>query len=214
MNKAPGKKTIVFDFDGTIVDSMEAFADIAAKVMPKRHCVDEDTARKLYMETSGIPFFQQLEQIFPNDDANRETAEEFERIKLESYFDKPAFEDAPDVVRHLRSLGIKAVVSSNNFQELVDRLTDKLGIEFDMVLGYKPGFAKGSDHFSHIEKELGVKRDDMIFVGDSIKDGERAKGFGIEFIAKEGIFPGEEFKNKFPGARVISNLTELKEIFK
>ena len=56
------------------------------------------TARRLYLETSGIPFFQQLEVIFPNDPANAATAEEFERIKLEGYFDEPLFDDAADTV--------------------------------------------------------------------------------------------------------------------
>jgi len=205
---------VIFDFDGTIVDSMEAFADIAAEVMPKHYPVDGETARKLYLETSGIPFFQQLEQIFPKDRSNRPASEEFERVKLESYLEKPAFRDAPDTIKHLRSLGVKTVVSSNNFQELVDRLTERLGIDFDMVLGYKPGFAKGEDHFSHIEEKLGISRNDMTFVGDSIKDGERANGSGVSFIAKEGIFPGKEFKEKFPDAKVISNLEELKKIFK
>lgn len=206
-------KVFIFDFDGTIVDSMDEFADIAARVMPKYFPVDSKAARRMYLETSGIPFFEQLEQLFPNNEANGKAADEFERTKLESYYKKSAFGDVPDTIDHLRSCGARAIVSSNNFQELVDRLTERLGLEFDMVLGFRPNFSKGRDHFSFISNEMGVARDDMVFVGDSIKDGERAEDFGIRFIAKEGTFQGYEFKDRFPNADVIATLADLKAVF-
>jgi len=210
MSEDNTRKVVVFDFDGTIVNSMDAFADIAAEVMPRRLPIGADEARQKYLETSGIPFFEQLELLFPGDPANKETAEEFELAKLEGYFDEPIFEDAVETVQHLRERGIKVVVSSNNFQHLVDRFVGETDIEFDMILGYKDGFSKGADHFAHIEKAFGVDRNAITFVGDSLKDGERANNYGISFIGKEGIFTREEFRQKFPDAKVIANLAELK----
>ena len=202
----------MFDFDGTIVDSMNEFADIASRVMPKYLPIDANTAKKKYMETSGIPFFQQLEQIFPNHKNNAKTSDEFERTKLETYYDKSPFPEAKSVIKRLRNLGFKTIVSSNNFQDLVDEMVKRIGMEFDMVLGFKDGFAKGHDHFSYAEKQLGVTKEDMIFIGDSLKDGERAKSFGIRFIAKQGIFDSLTFKRHFPDSMVISSLTELEDI--
>ncbi len=204
---------VIFDFDGTIVDSMSTFADIAAEVMPRRLAIDSKAARRKYLETSGIPFFQQLEVLFPGHPANKETAEEFEKLKLEGYLDEPLFEDAADTLKHLKKSGIKVAVSSNNFQHLVDLFVENKGVEFDAVLGFKDGFEKGADHFNFIEKEFRIPRTKMTFVGDSLKDGERATGFGIQFIAKEGFFTREQFAEQFPKARVISTLSELKEIF-
>lgn len=212
-----GKKNqqvVVFDFDGTLVNSMEAFADIAARIMPRHHPIDSKTARKSYLKTSGIPFFQQLEQLFPGNPANKEASEEFEKTKLEGYFDEPLFEDAADTVEHLRKRGIRVAVSSNNFQHLVEKYVDKANVEFDMVLGFKENFAKGKDHFDHIERVLGVDRKDIIFIGDSIKDGERARDCGVSFIAKAGIFNRSQFKKKFPDAKVIKTLSELKSIIR
>lgn len=204
---------LVFDFDGTIVDSMNAFADIAAEVMPKRLPIDAAAAREKYFETSGLPFFQQLEAIFPGDPANRETAEEYERLKLEGYFDEPLFDGVHDTLAALRKSGVKAIVSSNNFQHLVDRFVEMKGMRFDMVLGFRDGFAKGADHFRHIERELGIPRERITFVGDSLKDGERAADCGVSFIAKEGIFTRDQFQSKFPGVKVIKELSELKNLF-
>lgn len=204
---------VVFDFDGTLVNSMEAFADVAARVMPRRHPVDAATARRLYLETSGLPFFQQLEALFPGDPANAATAEEFEKAKLEGYFDEPLYEDAAETIDHLRRQGIRVAVSSNNFQGLVERFIGQAGIAFDLVLGFREGFAKGADHFRHIEETMGVDRAAITFVGDSLKDGERAAGYGVAFVGKEGIFTREEFTARFPGAPVISALAELKHMF-
>lgn len=207
------ERAVVFDFDGTIVDSMNAFAEIASRVMPKRLPIDAEEARRLYFETSGLPFFQQLEVIFPGNPANRETAEEYEKLKLEGYFEEPVFDDAAETVGFLRGQGLKVIVSSNNFQHLVDRFVEMKGLEFDMVLGFKQGFAKGADHFRHIEKNLDIPRERITFVGDSLKDGERAGQHGVRFIGKEGIFTRDQFESKFPGAQVISELSELKGMF-
>lgn len=213
MKRAGKKKVVVFDFDGTIVDSMGAFAEIAGQVMPRHFPVDIDAAKRLYLETSGVPFFEQLEIIFPGNPANTIASKEFEETKLKGYFREPLFGDAEETIRHLKKNGLKVIVSSNNFQHLVDRYVGETGIKFDMVLGFKDGFSKGEDHFAHIEKCLGVKREEMVFVGDSLKDGERAHSSGIGFIGKEGIFSKMDFKNKFPGVKVISGLSDLKKIF-
>lgn len=207
------KKVVVFDFDGTIVNSMDAFADIAARVMPRHLPIDARTARKRYLETSGIPFFEQLEVMFPGHPANPKVAAEFEEIKVEDYFSRPVYDDAKETLDHLRKSGVKVAVSSNNFQELVDRFVDRAGIEFDIVLGFRPDFAKGEAHFAHIMRETGCSPEEIAFVGDSLKDGERAKDSGIDFIGKEGIFTSKEFKRDFPDSSVIRNLSDLKGKF-
>ena len=207
------KRILVFDFDGTIVNSMEAFADIAAEVMPKYLPIDASSARRRYLETSGLPFFEQLEVIFPGNPGNKNAAAEFERKKLENYFNEPLFEDAAETVDHLRRQGVAVAVSSNNFQELVEQFVVQTRMTFDFVLGYRPNFAKGADLFRHIISKTGCAPKDIIFVGDSIKDGERAQSFGIDFIGKEGTFTNREFKSTFPQAKVISTLAELKKMF-
>lgn len=212
MKRLSKKKVLIFDFDGTIVDSMGTFAQIASKVMPKYYTIDSATAHRLYLTTSGIPFFEQLETIFPGHHQNPKAANEYETIKKESYFTKKIFTDVPETIKTLRENNIKVIVSSNNFQELVNEFVNRTKISFDMVLGYRTNFAKGTDHFNYIIKQLGCTREEMIFVGDSLKDAERARDCGIDFIGREGIFKGEEFEKLLPKTKVIKSLTELMEI--
>jgi phosphoglycolate phosphatase len=206
------KRICVFDFDGTLVDSMGAFADIAADVMEKHYGLEFAPARVRYLETSGIPFFQQLEVIFPGRENNPKLADEFESRKLEGFFAEQYFEDVHDTIEFLHGRGMLAVVSSNNFQYNVDDFMRRRPAAFDHALGFKDGFAKGKDHFEHIMSREEVTPSQMVFVGDSLKDGERALGSDVAFIGRTGTFTREQFLEQYPDIAVIDNLIELKEI--
>src|SRR5690349_4513168 len=77
----PRIRAVMFDLDGTLVDTMGALADLAAEVMSSRHGYDRARARERYLETSGIPFHQQLEVILPGDVRNAAASAEFEQRK-------------------------------------------------------------------------------------------------------------------------------------
>src|ERR1700742_4647011 len=66
----PAPRAVLFDLDGTLIDTMQVFADVAADVMVRHHALDRTAARTAYLATSGIPFFQQLEKIVPGDASN------------------------------------------------------------------------------------------------------------------------------------------------
>lgn len=204
-----GIRVCVFDFDGTLVDSMGAFADIAADVMEKHRGLPFAQARSRYLETSGIPFFQQLELIFPGRPGNSVLADEFEQRKLEGFFAETYFPDVLPALDLLKQMGIKTVVSSNNFQDVIDRFVARNPAPFDHVLGFADGFAKGKDHFQFIFKAEDVTPSQLLFVGDSLKDGERAAGSNVSFIGRTGTFTKAQFSQAFPGIAVVDSLTEL-----
>ena len=206
-------RAVIFDFDGTLVDTMSGFADIAADVMHRRHGLDRAHARAEYLRTSGLPFRQQLELIAPGDLRNDEAAEEFEATKQEGFFSERFDEDVKAALRGLRDRGLRVVVSSNNFQELVDRFVAREeDVQFDLVLGARPDFFKGTDHFKHVRDVLGLRDEEMIFVGDSLKDGEKALDSHIRFVARTGTFTALDFQRRFPGVPTVDRLTSLLDI--
>jgi len=206
------KKVCVFDFDGTLVDSMGAFADIAADVMETHYRMPFDHARRRYLQTSGIPFFQQLDVIFPDGPNNSTLADEFEQRKLDGFFAEPYFPDVIETLEYLRTRQIATVVSSNNFQYNVDEFVAHNPAPFDHVLGFKEGFAKGRDHFCYLMKAESIDSGDIVFVGDSLKDGERALDSGVSFVGRTGTFGRDEFIQQFPSIAVVDSLLELKGI--
>jgi phosphoglycolate phosphatase len=203
------KKVCIFDFDGTIIDSMEEFTDIAASVLNKHFGTPLELARGQYIKTSGLPFHDQIEIMHPKDARNTGAVHEYEETKKKTYLSKKPFEDAEETITHLRNSGVKTVISSNNFQQLVDELINKIGIKFDMVLGWRKNFSKGNDHFEHVRKTFNCKPAEMTFIGDSLRDADRAKEYGINFIGKTGTFNAREFEEHCGKVPIIETLNDL-----
>jgi FMN phosphatase YigB (HAD superfamily) len=81
-----------------------------------------------------------------------------------------------------------------------------------MVLGFRYGFEKGKDHFDYVMKKCGLNREELIFVGDSLKDAEKAITNGVRFIGLCGIFSKEDFQKVESDLQTITSIKELKEI--
>jgi phosphoglycolate phosphatase len=205
-------RAVIFDFDGTLVDTMDGFADIAARVIHRRYGMDATQARSEYLRTSGLPFRQQLELIFPGDARNDEAAREFEDAKVEGFFNEEFSDEVRATIRELRERGLFVVVSSNNTQELVDRFVERDVVKFHMVLGARRDFFKGRDHFDHVRRTLGVSQDEMVFVGDSLKDAEKALSNNVRFVGKLGTFRKRDFQRHFPGIATVDRLPKLLDV--
>lgn len=207
------KKTVcIFDFDGTLVDSMDSLAAMAAEIIFLHHGIPQRVAYQHYRQTSGLPFYQQLEKIFPNDKRNKLAAKTFEDRKRRTYFDKLFYKDASETINYLKEKGLKVVISSGNYSEIIDKYLSQYSLSFDLVLGHKPDSSKGAHHFQRISKEFSIMPNSMIFVGDSLHDARSAYDHDVDFVGKEGLFSREDFHDIDPQARVIKNLSDLKEI--
>ncbi|TFH09821.1 MAG: hypothetical protein E4H14_03740 [Candidatus Thorarchaeota archaeon] len=82
---------------------------------------------------------------------------------------------------------------------------------FRGILGYRPGFEKGADHFNYIHEEFNIDFEDMLFVGDSLKDYERSRGF-CNFLGLVGMFDEEAFRNSGHVGHLITNREEILNI--
>lgn len=212
---SPVPRVIAFDLDGTLVDTMNAFADLAALVMSTHHGQDVAEGRARYLETSGIPFCQQLDVIHPGHAANPRASDEFEARRRAITARTPMDDGSRRGLERLRERGIRLVVSSNTGQDFVDEFAAREPFRFDLALGFDParGLAKGTPHFEAAMAHFGVARDDLLFVGDSIKDGEIAGAFGVRFIGRLGTFSLPQFEARFPSVVTIDNVDRLPDLF-
>jgi phosphoglycolate phosphatase-like HAD superfamily hydrolase len=205
-------RVLVLDFDGTVADTMSYLTDLAAGLLAERYGMGREEARRAYVDTTGLPFVQQMEILYPGDARNAETVRLFETDKVESMHRFDLFPDVKPVMAALRSAGIRVCVSSGNYEDLILDFIGKRGLEVDLVMGFRPGFEKGTDHFEHAMRTFGSEPASTVFVGDSIKDGERARESGIAFIGKTGLVSREEFQESFGQIPVVSTLEELLHI--
>lgn len=202
-------KMIAFDLDGTLVDSMGGFADIAENVIHKHFKVSIPTARLYYKTTSGLPFRFQLQKLFPGHEAIDRAEEEYESVKTAEYAVRPFFSDVASALQKLKNAGFLLSVSSNNSEENVRQKMSGHAAVFDEIVGFRPGFFKGTDHFCHLAEKYGIAQSEILFVGDSLHDAKMAHDNGISFVARLGTFSDEEFRALDMTMNSISDLTEL-----
>jgi len=206
-------KVLLCDLDGTLIDSMPTLADLATDVIEERYGTPRVLARELYLATCGLPFVKQLEEIFPDDPRNADASAEFEGRKPARCNAIRMTAETRRALERMREMGVRIAVSSNNGIENVAAFARGADFKFDLVLGYGDGLAKGRTHLDAISREFGVSRQEMLFVGDSLHDGEIAEREGIPFVGVATTFSPDRFSLRFPLIPVVRRFSALPTLF-
>jgi len=216
MNYSEFPKVVIFDFDGTVADTMPSLAALAMATLASvrlsavRDSVTHDVGLQAlsdwYWETSGLPFSEQLETVPLHlaTSMKDRLAFVFEAIKArlmsEGKFDcTPGFRAFfTEVTYHART----AVVSSSSktyLQTFIDRHWPMSVSVFDWVGGIESGakadqIAKAVARFCHAPE-------DALFIGDSLNDYRMAVRLGVRF---RGYAPADRPSPFPPDVSVIT----------
>jgi len=203
-------RAIIFDFDGTLADSMPFLESIGVEVMMKYYGIPREEATKRYRTTTGLPYEHQIRSNFPNHEQNEAAIAEFEKLKIDRIYEQRLFPDTVLALTTLREMGIDLFVSSSTFQPTIREYFSRRSLLpfFRDIMGYHPGFEKGADHFRYVADKYQIPMEDVIFVGDSLKDYERSKGF-CRFIGVTGVFQERDFRAAHHKGFVVSQLSEV-----
>jgi len=204
------KELLVFDLDGTLVDTMGDYGDKAAELMQTHFGTDFAVARANYFKTSGLPFEKQLRQLYPDHDCTDDVAQMFEDWKDGYLLDIPLPDATAALIKSWQERGLKVAISSNNLEIYVERMAENWPV--DAALGYRPhdNYRKGEPHFQTLEESFSLSRDQMLFTGDSPNDARIAKGCKVDFLAllTEEFVPAD-FQQHMPDVRALDTLDEL-----
>ena len=77
--------------------------------------------------------------------------ESFEQEKINSIFNLPLFEDTLETIDFLRKQGYLVAISSSTTQPTIEKYCENNNLIVDQILGYRPGFEKGKDHFDFLK---------------------------------------------------------------
>jgi phosphoglycolate phosphatase-like HAD superfamily hydrolase len=213
-SRLPLPKVLLCDLDGTLIDSMSTLADLATEVLEERYGTPRVLGRELYLATCGLPFERQLEEIFPGDPRNAAASDAFEAAKPARCGAIRMSGETRRALEAMRARGVRVGVSSNNGVENVEAFARTAGFSFDMVLGFGGGMAKGKPHLDAATRAFGVGRKEMLFVGDSLHDGEIAEREEVPFVGIASTFSPERFMLRFPHVPVIRRFAGLPELFR
>ena len=209
-------KLICFDFDGTIANTMPWLEKNAVDLFVKFYEIDEKEAIHKYRITTGLPFEQQVEIIFPENSLNLEVIKSFESRKIERMHEQELFPETKSVLKSVKEKGFLTAVSSSTIKSIIEDYTKLKGIHqfLDEIVGFYPGFEKGKHHFDHLMSKFGLSNHELMYIGDSKKDMERAFGSRIKFVARLGpMFSKNDFSMISNGNEIVfPTITSLTQI--
>ena len=180
-----GRRLIIFDFDGTLANTVPAIVSTARTVLARHGLTDEAMGDLTRLVGPPFPQAYSLVYGFSEEEAAQITAEYraiYRGIGPEAW---PLFGGVAALLRRLRSAGRLTAVASSKQMAMVERALADNGITelFDVALG-KSSDAEG-DKVSLIKRamdDLGVGPAEAVMVGDRHHDVEAAAACGVPCV--------------------------------
>jgi phosphoglycolate phosphatase len=178
-------KGIIFDLDGTLVDSLEDLADSMNSVLIRlRHPVHDLNAYRSFI---GDGVRELIRAALPESARDEPTVAESQRLMTETYdgncLNKTRlYNGIVGLLGKLRESGIRLSVLSNKADAFTQKIVQALlpGY-FELVLGLRTGAKRKPDPSGALEisEEMGIIPGNMMMVGDTPGDIQTAKNAGM-----------------------------------
>ncbi len=179
---------VIFDLDGTLVNSIEDIADSMNKVLMANNYPTHDYEAYKYFVGSGIK--NMVREALPKD-CNKE--EEISRrfaqmisIYADHCIDKTRpYEGIIELLAELKARNIKLSVLSNKADEFTKKITYALFPEyFEYVVGLSPEIRKKPDPAGVLQlcHDLGTKPEETLYVGDTAIDMQTANNANMPSV--------------------------------
>ncbi|CAC9973940.1 HAD family hydrolase [Flavobacterium panici] len=211
-------KGIIFDLDGTLVDSLHDISDAMNIVLKSLNYPTHTYDTYQYFIGSGLRNL--VSKALPATNNSDEQIEICFECMVNEYREmctvktKP-YEGILELLDNLTSQNIKLAVFSNKADELTKKIASEIFPDyFDTAVGLSTEALKKPNPFEAVEisKNWNLKPEEILFVGDSDIDMQTAVNANMFPVGVAwGYRTEEELKNS--GAKlVINNASELIEI--
>lgn len=209
-------KAVLFDLDGTLVDSSQAIIDAVEKVLESKRltCNRAKVARMIGLPLENI--FGVLAPNLSNEDVWK-LVHEYRKYYMAHHLKNTVINpSAPMVLRKLKAKGFKLGIITTKYREPVIDLLSHFGISrlFDVIVtGYEVIKHKPAPNIVfEAAKRLRIDPEQCIVVGDNpidVKAGKRAGSFTVAVVSN--IYAREQLENEKPTV-IIEELGEILNI--
>lgn len=182
------KKLAIFDFDGTLFDSVWDVIDCFNEALTRY-----DFPTLTYDEYIGClgGNIDEIVSLVLKDNSTPKNIEKVKRTYLELYNPSPKektlpFPGAHECLRNLQDKDVLLAVNSNRLDYSLNHFIDRFFVDIDFVLieGHKEDYPSKPDPYgvNRIMEKANVDLDDAVYIGDSKTDIETAKNAGLDCI--------------------------------
>lgn len=212
-------KACIFDMDGTTVNTINSIAYFANNALKKAglEAIETDVYKKLVGNGAKVLVERMLETVGADktyfDTVSPEYNTTYENDFL--YLTEP-YEGIIDMLKALKEMGIKVTILSNKPHSTAIKVSDALfGSELiDICYGAREGIALKPDPegvYSIID-ELGLKKEECIYIGDTSTDMKTGKAAGLYTVGVLWGFRDEAELQESGADIIISHPSELLDI--
>ena len=210
-------KAVVFDLDGTLVDTLSDLAEATNEGLKKAgltpRSVDEyryfvgSGREKLVRRAMGESFTDSLAEIVGN------TFDSYYAIHCND--NVRAYDGCAEMLSRLGKLGIKTAVLSNKPDEFVEGILSNVFPchSFTASWGKRPEFPVKPDPSALLAllKEISVKPSECLYIGDSDVDVFTAANAGVDMLGAEWGFRGRDELVSAGARNVVKSPYEILE---
>lgn len=204
-------RAVIFDLDGTLVDSLGDIADAMNHALQQHGLPTHPESDYLRFVGEGVK--ELVRRAVP---AGREALHEPVLAAYREHYDAHLFDRTrpypgiPGMLTSLTETGVRMAVLSNKSDGFVKRLVAKLlpGVPFGAVYGERPGMPRKPDPTAALAlaAELGVVPGTCGFVGDTAVDMDTARAAGMYGVGVTWGFRSHELEAH--GARAVTTTAE------
>ncbi|MDD7281268.1 MAG: HAD hydrolase-like protein [Erysipelotrichaceae bacterium] len=205
------KKTIIFDWNGTLIDDTKFSLDIENQLFRNRNL--REISLEEYREKFCFPVIEYYKNIgfdFKHH-SFEQLSTEFNEIYNQQYRQCNLMENTLPLLRNLKTRGIHCLILSASHQDHLNEQVRYFNLDsyFDDVIGTQTihAVSKVEQGMNWIQSHK-EKKEDCLFIGDTIHDSETAKAMGIDCILMDRGHQNYDVL-KESGRIIIHDLMEL-----
>lgn len=212
-----GFDTVLFDFDGTLVDSSEGIFN--SLIYAFRADGKEAPDRKVLRKFIGPPIYESFKTLFGYEDDKIDfmIKKYRERYSTEGYLEATFYDGIPELLKELHEKGIKVATASSKPTAFITKMLEVNGLsEYIDYIGGTLFDNKESGKTGIINnalQQLGcTDKSKALMVGDRKFDIDGAKGAGIKTVAVLYGFGSREEFSEHGAEYIAENVSDVRRI--
>ena len=206
------KSLIIFDWDGTLMDSVGLIVDAMCYAAEKHGLTVTDEATKSII---GIALVDAFPMLFPNDsDKYDELLATYSEYYVKHCDNDKLFEGIKELIQDLHAQGKTLAIATGKKRKGLQRVLPNSGIQAFFTVTKTADETAGKPNPLMLEQilvETGTRIEDAVFIGDSIHDIRMANAIQMDSIAVSyGCEKADVLAKEHP-TRLVATINELKQ---